>query len=283
VDGRIDFYNNSAATTDVVADLFGYYTSAATGSTYTPAGPTRVLDTRKAIGVSTTTPVAAGASISLQIEGANGVPASGVTAAVLNITATAGTGSGYLTAYPDGTTLPTASNVAWSTGQTIPDLAIVAVGTDGKVDFHNTSAGTVHIVADLFGYYTSAATGSTYTPAGPLRVLDTRNATGVTTTTPVAAGASVSLTIGGANGVPASGISAVVLNVTVTGGTGQGYLTAYPDGVALPTASNVAWSTGQTIPNLVIVAVGTDGKVDFHNTSAGTVHIIADLFGYYTT
>jgi hypothetical protein len=36
------------------------------------------------------------------------------------------------------------------------------------------------------------------------------------------------------------------------------------------------------VPNLVLVPVGSDGRVDFHNTSAGTVHIVADMFGYYT-
>jgi hypothetical protein len=35
------------------------------------------------------------------------------------------------------------------------------------------------------------------------------------------------------------------------------------------------------VPNLVSVAVGSDGKVDFHNTSSGTVQVIADLAGYY--
>ena len=38
--------------------------------------------------------------------------------------------------------------------------------------------------------------------------------------------------------------------------------------------------TGETIPNLVIVPVGADGKVDFYNVR-GSVSLVADLAGYY--
>jgi hypothetical protein len=74
---------------------------------------------------------------------------------------------------------------------------------------------------------------------------------------------------------------AVVLNVTVTGGTGAGFLTVWPDGTTRPNASNINWVTGQTIPNLVTVPV-VNGKIDFRNASPGTVQVVADLFGYYS-
>ena len=82
-----------------------------------------------------------------------------------------------------------------------------------------------------------------------------------------------------ATGVPASGVSAVVLNVTVTQPTAAGHITVYPDGTSRPLAANLNFVAGQTVPNLVVAPVGADGKVDLYNGSAGTVQLIADVSG----
>lgn len=79
----------------------------------------------------------------------------------------------------------------------------------------------------------------------------------------------------------ASGVTAVVLNVTVTQPSSFGFLTVYPDSQGQPLASNLNWVAGQTVANLVIVPV-VNGNVDFYNGSTGTVHVIADLAGYFT-
>ncbi len=124
--------------------------------TYVPLSPSRLMDTRKNLGA--VGPVAAQGTVRLQVAGRGGVPASGVAAVVLNVTVTAPTKSGYVTAYPDGTTLPTASNLNFTAGQTIPNLVIVKVGSNGKVALKNSSAGTVQLIADVAGYYLDAIT-----------------------------------------------------------------------------------------------------------------------------
>jgi hypothetical protein len=167
-------------------------------------------------------------------------------------------------------------------GQTVPNLVIAPVGANGKVDLYNGSAGTVQRIADVSGYYRSG----TPTVAGAFgslvlsRLLDTRNGVGVPKAA-VAAGGTVHLQVLGRGGVPVSGVSAVVLNVTVTAPTKPGYLTVYGDGSARPGASNLNFVAGQTVPNLVIAAVGANGKVDLYNGSAGTVQRTADVSGYY--
>ena len=251
--------------------------------TFTSVNPARILDTRAKIGVSTTTPVKANSLVSLKVAGSAGgaVPASGLTAIVLNTTAVAPTTAGHLIAYPDGTTRPSSSNLNWVTGRTVPNLVIVPVGADGKVDLYNASSGTVHFVADVFGYFSTETTGATYFPVGPARILDTRAKIGVSTTTPVKANSAVAVTVAGAGGVPATGAESVVLNVTATKPTTAGHLIAYPDGTARPTSSNINWIAGQSVPNLVVLPVGADGKVDLYNASSGTVHFVADVFGYY--
>jgi hypothetical protein len=257
-------------------------------------GPVRVLDTRKGTG-GTTGPIGPGGTVKLQISGKNGVAPSNVTAAVLNVTVTAATGSGVATVYPDGSALPSASNLNWTKGETVPNLVVVPVGADGAVDLWNGApSSTVQFVADLTGYFTSdaAASGiSTYTAVGPVRAMDTRKGIG-TPLAKIGAGKSISLPVGGTTvgsvSIP-SGITAVAVNVTVTNPTGGGFLTVYPNETAagvpstLPTTSNLNFVTNETVPNMVIVPVGADGKVDFYNGSAGTTDAIADIAGYFTS
>ncbi|WP_083975037.1 right-handed parallel beta-helix repeat-containing protein [Kitasatospora mediocidica] len=242
------------------------------GTYYNPLGPVRLLDTRNGTGV-TVGAVAPGATVELPVTGIAGVPATGVTAVTMNVTVTDPTQAGFLTVYPHGDELPVASNLNWTSGETIPNLVTVQV-KDGKVSFHNSSAGTVNLVADLFGYYSTS--GSSYKSTAPVRLLDTRNGLGA-----LQQGNQIDLQVAGVDGVPASGVSAVTLNVTVTGPTDYGYLTAYPHGTNRPTASNLNWAPGQTIPNLVTVPV-VDGKVSLYaGGGIGSVHVVADLAGYF--
>ncbi|HZI43627.1 MAG TPA: hypothetical protein VFD53_00320, partial [Ilumatobacter sp.] len=81
----------------------------------------------------------------------------------------------------------------------------------------------------------------------------------------------------GASDVPTDA-GAVVLNVTVTNTDGPGFVTVWPCGRPRPLASNLNFITGATIPNLVVVGVGDNGKVCLY-TSAGT-DLIADINAY---
>jgi hypothetical protein len=244
-----------------------------------PLTPARMLDTRSNVGWPG--PVAAGGVVTLQVAGRGGVPATGVGAVVFNVTVTQPQAGGYLTVYPGGVSRPSASNLNFSAGQTVPNLVVAPVGADGTVDIYNGSAGSVHIVADVSGWFSagSPAAGGLQ-PLTPARMLDTRSNVGWPG--PVAAGGVVALQVADRGGVPAIGVGAVVLNVTVTQPQAGGYLTVYPGGVSRPSASNLNFSAGQTVPNLVVAPVGADGTVDIYNGSAGSVHIVADVSGYFT-
>ncbi|MEV6211216.1 right-handed parallel beta-helix repeat-containing protein [Kitasatospora sp. NPDC051914] len=244
------------------------------GTRYTPTGPVRLLDTRKAVGVGTTTAVAPGATVELPVTGVHGVPANGVTAVTLNVTVTEPSDRGFLTVYPHGDERPTASSLNWTPGLTAANLVTVQA-RDGKAAFYNGSGGTVHVVADLFGYFSTVGAG--FTPKSPSRILDTRYATGAPKA-PLAANQTLDLAV---PGLPAD-VRAVTLNVTVTKPTDRGYLTVYPHGDERPTASSLNRTAGQTVPNLVTVPV-KDGKVSlFSGGGGGTAEVIADLAGYYT-
>lgn len=250
----------------------------AVGADYTPLTPVRILDTRKAIGVATTTPVAPNSAVTLAVAGANGVPATGVSAVTMNVTAVGATSPGYLTVYSDGAPRPVAQNVNFASSAPVPNLVTVPV-VDGKVVFYNGSLGTVHVVADLEGFYANA--GFDFVARWPDRVLDTRIPVGTAVKAPLGPNGHLQLNLNPASNPELDpNTRAVTLNVTVTGPSTGGYLTVYPDGAAQPTASNLNFSTGQTIANQVTVSL-VDGKIDFYNGSGGTVNVIADLDGYY--
>ncbi|WP_371562449.1 hypothetical protein [Streptomyces canus] len=245
------------------------------GADYTPVPPVRLLDTRHSIGVTTTTPVAAGADLVLPIPSVAGIPAADISAVVANVTVTQPTAGGHVTVYPDnGASVPTASNLNFTAGQTVPNLVTVPVDGGGVV-FHNGSSGTVHLLTDLQGFYGRG--GSGFKPVSPARVLDTRSGLGASSAGPIAAHGTLALILSGR--LPADA-TAAVLNLTVTRPTDHGYLTAYPHAGAVPGVSNLNFTAGQTAANLALVPVA-GGKVDIFNGSGGTVQVVADLEGYF--
>lgn len=250
---------------------------------FTALTPMRILDTRDGTGQGgVAAPVGPGATIDVQITGQGGVPATGVSAVVLNATVTQPSAGGFLTIWPFGAQRPLISNLNYVPYQTVPNAVTVAVGDDGKVSVYNF-IGTTHVVFDVVGYYADETgnVGSRFHGIVPARDFDTRYGTGGVPATPIGAGGTLTFKVTGTGGVPASGVTAVVMNVTVTQPTGYSHLTVYPGDVAnRPLASNLNYVPGQTVPNLVIVRVPTSGYINFYN-NAGTTHLLADVVGYY--
>jgi cell wall-associated NlpC family hydrolase len=244
----------------------------------------RLLDTRTGLGLATGTPsaLAAGATLSLQVAGRGGVPATGAGSVVLNVTVTAPTAAGHITVYADGTARPATTNVSFAAAQTVPNLVVSRVGTDGMVSLANVSEGTVQLIADVSGYYRSgpATAAGTFTSVTPVNVLDTAAGVGAPMAT-VSAGAEVNLLVAGVGGVPATGAGAVTLNVTATAPTSAGSVTVYPAGASRPVASNLNFTPNHTSTNMVVVRVGVGGRVLLVNGSAGTLTLSADVAGYF--
>ena len=242
----------------------------------------RILDTRSGTGAISQGPVSAGNEVSLRVTGAGGVRAFDVSAVVLTVTVTQPTAPGTVTVFADGSPMPGTSNVNYVKGQTVANLVVTAVGADGKVDLRVNGTGTVQLIADVSGYYLAGAPTSpgSFVPITPARLLDTRSGNGAPKHA-VAAGQSIAVQIAGRGAVPASNVSAVVLTVTVTQPTAPGTVTVFADGSPMPGTSNVNYVKGQTVANLVVTAVGADGKVDLRVNGTGTVQLIADVSGYY--
>jgi LPXTG-site transpeptidase (sortase) family protein len=255
-----------------VATSAGTQPAHALGATsrYVAVAPTRLLDTRSGLGAPAGK-VATSTTVNVQITGKAGIPAS-ATAVVLNVTATATNGGGFITAFPAGGAVPVVSNLNPNdAGQTIANLVTVPIGRSGGVGLF-TSVGT-HLIADAFGYYepaTSASSGRLVALA-PARVFDSRSGAPI--------GEKGTRTLSLAKWLPSDAVAAV-LNITVDQPDSAGYVTVWAAGTAQPGTSNLNIDTsGQTVANQVIVPVTAAGVSVYSSTST---HLIADVSGYFT-
>jgi hypothetical protein len=135
------------------------------------------------------------------------------------------------------------------------------------------------------GFFTdSSASGVSFVTLTPSRILDTRNGTGGFNTK-IGASASISVQVSGQGGVPAMGSAtppqAVILNVTVVNASALGYFILYPDGTSAPLASDLNFNAGQTVPNLVVVKLGANGKIGLFNGTSRSNDAVIDVAGWF--
>lgn len=266
--------------THLVADLAGYY-SPGGATAYEPVDPVRVMDLRTGTGGVPVGRLGAGRWVDLQVTGRAGVPAD-ASAVVLNLTGVTPSGATNVRAYPtpagsEDQTPPLVSNLNLQPGRDQPNLVTVQVGDGGRVRFYSESSDP-YLVADLTGYYSPTAT-SGFVPLAPARVADSRLGHGLAA--PLVAGTTSQLRVGGVGDVPSTA-TAVVLNVTAVGPAGSSNVRVFPGSTTgqVPLVSNLNVVRGRDEPNLVIVPLGTAGKVSFFSQSAG-LHLVADLGGYF--
>ena len=279
--GRISIYNE-AGSTDLLVDVVGWF---ADNAGLQPLVPARLLDTRS--GGATIDGLGAGggalgpdATTDVLVVNRGGVPPTGAATVVLNITVTAPTSNGFVTAWPSTAGRPNASNLNFVPDQTVANMVISKLGPDGRVNLYNSS-GATQIIVDVMGWF---AADSELTSLQPARLLDTRP--GSATTDGLYSGSGTldsnttrSLPVLGRGGVPASGVGAVAVNVTVTAPTAASFLTVWPSGITRPNASSLNYSEGKSVANMVLARIGPDGAVAFYNSS-GSTHVIVDVVGW---
>src|SRR6202022_4822021 len=197
-----------------------------------------------------------GQSLSLQVAGQGGVPAPGVSAVVMNLTATNPASAGWLSAFPSGLSTPPSSNLNFPANATVANRAIVSLGPDGKVTIYN-GGGRVDVIVDITGWFSDGTdatlTLGEYTGTIPTRILDTRSAGG-----PITPGQTM-VTVAGMGPVPAMGAPvqprAVLPNVTAQSPPAGSLVRVSPRGPSQPPTSALNLTPGATATNLVAAAV----------------------------
>jgi hypothetical protein len=262
----------SSAQTDVLVDLVGFL-HPTLGTSYHPLDPVRIFDTRPWV-------APAGWSGAVMVRGARGVipGTAAVTGAILNVTAVGARAAGFLTVYPgpcDPSRRPAASTLNFAPGGAVANLVLVPVGSDGTVCVHTSQA--TSIVVDAAGW--TGAGGSRAWPISAQRLVDTRTGAAVHRgivgpigPTPVA------IPVGPGAGVPATA-SAVVVDLTVVGPAGDGWLVAYPCDQGRPKASSLNFRANELRSNLAVVRVDATDRICV--ISSALTHVVVDLAGWF--
>ena len=154
----------------------GYYLAgtAATSGAFTAVTPANVLDTGTGVGAPVGS-VPANGTVTFQVSGHGGVPASGAGSVALVVGTVTPASSGFATVYPGGTPRPPAAGLDFTAGQTIANLNQVGLGAGGTVTIFNGSSSPVRVVANVLGYYQAGppTAAGMFAAVQPANILDT--------------------------------------------------------------------------------------------------------------
>ncbi|GAA3142872.1 S8 family peptidase [Nonomuraea roseoviolacea] len=221
--------------------------------------------------------ISANSTMTVQVSGAAGLPAQGLAAAALNLSAKGDWfNSGSLVLYPSGEAEPELPTLFYDAARHASTLVIAKVGADGKVKIENRSAQAVRVYLDVHGYtldHAAAAIGGTHVAIAPARAADR---------TVVPAWGNVELATSAMTGVPASGVDAVALSVT-SKSTSTGTLRVYATGDPYPVDANSDYPANVPTQFFTVVRPGTGGKINIHNLGSAAAEVTVDVTGYYTS
>lgn len=265
LDGDGDICVFTSADTQVLVDVFAWFTDE-----IAPVIPDRLLDTRAAGG-----PVAAGSTTTVPVAGLAGVP-SDASAVVVNVTVVEAGEPGFATVYSCGS-VPEASNVNYATGTTRASMVVTDLSADGELCVF--SSGSAHYLVDVFAHVTggfeSVAPARLWDTRGPDATIDGRFAgSGV-----VPPGALQRIQVAGRGGIPMDASSAV-LTLTAVEAAEAGFASVVPcDAPMPPSTSTLNYGAGGTVPNAVVAELDSGGGVCVY--TSGSAHYLLDVSGWF--
>jgi hypothetical protein len=206
----------------------------------------------------------------------------GATSALVNITLTGASGSGYVTAEScDGnvTGERSWSNGNVAVGATVANLAVVPLDALGRFCLYNSTP--MHMIVDAQGFFMPSrladSNATKFTPLMPTRILDTRKIGNK-----VVASSSREVLV---NGIPKDSV-AMLTNLTVTSTAHEGYLAGEScDKLSsnAPESSNLNFSANDTVANLAVVTLGSLSQgTGFCTWANQGLHQIVDIQGVFT-
>jgi hypothetical protein len=273
------FVGASGARAHVLFDVTGYFREGTDGARFTALDPTRLVDTRKDLGLAGV--FASGTPRTFAVAGLAGVPA-GAIAVAGNLTVTDQTRPGFVSVGPVPDEAPDTSNLNFPTGDTRANGVVVPLGSGGTLSAVYVSAvpGSVQLIFDVTGYFAAGGSGSVFVPVNPARLLDTRDGNGLSGA--FSMGDPRAFAVAGRGGVPSDAI-AVTGNLTVVRQTRHGHLSLGPSVGADPTFSTLNFPTSDVRANGVAVDLGGGGSLSNVYVAGGTAstHVLFDVTGYF--
>jgi spore germination protein YaaH len=269
--------SSGSGTVQVIFDLTGYFLRDPGGSTFMPVTPTRIVDTRILMGL--TTPLAANTVATFKVSGLAGVP-DNATAVVGNATIVGQEAAGYITIAPSiGPGAPTSSTLNFPYGDIRANNVIVPLSNGNlQVEYRAGSGRHTQFVFDVTGYFVPGLSGATFVPLTPGRIVDSRVRQGLPGALKAAAGGRFA--VRGMASVPLSAV-AVVGNLTVTGQSAAGWLALSP--TTAVTTSNLNFPARGNLANGFTCPLGANGSltVTYGAAAGATTQVVVDVLGYY--
>lgn len=264
--------NNRAGSTHIVVDVQGYFTTTTggAGGGYVPLDHTRLIDTRSGLGT-TTAKIPAQGSRTVTITGGS-VP-SGSTAAFVDLMVPGATAAGSL-AVNGGSP----SVINYTIGSTQAG-ALLKLGRDGKVTFHNQGSKPVDLVVIAQGYFSPAAAPGTGLQFAHRGFHNTAGAG----EPPLAAGATIDVQLTGIGGIPAEGVGGLMIDIIAVTPEKAGWLMAWPTGEAQPAVTVLDFTAGASRANTLMIKPGAGGSIRIKNGSDGPVHLVVDIHSWFGT
>ncbi|MCY7372745.1 MAG: peptidoglycan recognition protein [Spirochaetaceae bacterium] len=235
---------------------------------FVPVDPIRLYDTR----ADGNFPVGPGQRLDLRVPGVGKVPAEGIGAVALNVSATCASAATTVSVWPAGTAKPASVALNVPAGIGASALAVTALGGDGVVSLVN-SAGTTELAVHVVGYYPVVG-GQVFRPTKTLRLYDSR----LDPAGPLAAGAERTVAMPNLSGIPATAMTGALLNVTAQGGQGTGSLTVQSLESARESAT-VRFAPGATVKNRAVARL-ENGTFKISARDAAT-HVVVDVVGWW--
>ncbi|MFL6161938.1 MAG: hypothetical protein ACJ74U_06895 [Jatrophihabitantaceae bacterium] len=245
---------------------------AVAAGTFQPVDSTRVLDTRLGTGL------AAAQTTRFAVTGKGAIPA-GASAVAINMTVLKAAKAGSIAVFPGDTVWTGMASISFAAGQTKQNMITAKLGSNGTLAVRNNIPATIQVIGDVVGYYTGgipSAAGS-FQPIPLQRAFDTR-AVG---SHPLATGSVTRMPLAGQGAVPATGVSAVVANLTVITPARAGSVSTFASDAAWDGSASVSFAAGRSEQDVLSISLGADGAAMIRNNTGVSLVVVLDLIGYY--
>lgn len=253
-------------------------TTVGTAGLFVPAQG-RLVDSRTGTGVSKA-PLAPYTPRTVQATGAAGIPADGVSAVLVTMTAVAPTTAGQMSAGPaDGAMTGV---MRYDASPYTSNSAIVMVSDVGQIQIQATT--TANVMVDVQGYYT-AGNGVTaaggYSPVKQTRTVDTVNGVGLPKAK-LTGGSTSTIQVTGTAGVPAGAKAAFVNFQVNNANTTAGYFNPYATSATSRPGTSLNFDGSPFTSIGAIVPIAADGTIKVYLSTGNTIDLLMDVEGYFT-
>lgn len=244
-------------------------TPPAQAGTFHPVDATRVLDTRTSGGL------AAGRIVKFAVAGRGGIPADAA-AVTINMTVLGPARAGSISVFPGDTAWNGAASISFAARQAKQNMITAKLG-GGSLAVRNNITSAIQVIGDVVGYYT----GGTASTPGAFQSIPMQRAFDTRPSHPLAPASVTRMQIGGRGAVPASGVAAVIANLTVLTPGRAGSVSTWASNAGWDGSASESFAAGRSEQDVLAVSLGPDGAAMIRNNTGVPVQVVLDLIGYY--